>query len=103
MQRYHALLRLCSLLTLLLLPAEKLRDSTTHLTYQTKHVTKSETPAFNPNSVYQEVNECPVTDAEGEKNAEVTPLLIRLDIYRREILRSGRVWTISAIGSRTGI
>jgi hypothetical protein len=67
-------------LTLLLLPLPL--HLTSNLTHCSEQLTKPKAPPFNPHTPDKEVHQCPIADAEREKDAEVAPLIARLDVKR---------------------
>jgi len=88
---------------LLILSFEQLLDSPYQLPHTSKHISKAEAPPLNPDRVNEKVHQRPITDAEREEDAEIPPLISRLDVQRPHIVDPGAVLAVSTIGCGIGV
>lgn len=89
---FNTHLRLALIRILLLLPLQLVY----HLPRRSKQLPKPKAPPLDPHTPDKEVHQRPITDAERKEDAEVSPLLIGLNVECGEVVVAGRVGAVHA-------
>lgn len=66
----------------------------------TEKVSEAEAPSLYPHCIDEEINECPIADAEGEEDGQILPLIAGVDVQAGHIFNSSAILTISTLRSR---
>lgn len=83
-------------ITPLLLAKDSL-DLANPLPHHPKHRRKSKAPTPDPHRINEKVDQRPITDAERQEDAKVSPFILRLNIQRRQIINTRAILTVPTV------
>lgn len=80
-----------------LLPSTHTLNLPNPRTHHTKNLAEPKAPTLNPHAPNKEIHQRPIANTERQEDAEIAPLVLRLDVDGRQIVVANGVRTVLAV------